>query len=261
MSNQMVYDQGIAVELGLPEAIVISRIYFWQGTDSGKVVGEDRWIFNTIDQWHEQLQELTWNRVKVTLQRLERLGVLKTDRLHPNPSVRTKWYALDYEHPILQKNGYINPTLDALRCAGSKDKNTNIRKSNVASEQKQPIGGNTPFHQLKIHRSIGANVPLPSVKNASLNTVDNTRKNIKTKQQRNRDVESEFEKLPDFQKTEAMQFIKRQMRKSKNRIKYPEAYIRTMKRKILDGEAYNSDRSKFSLTTQDEIDVVIAQLG
>lgn len=86
----------LAVLVGLNEAIFLQQLHYWV-QQSGKERDGRRWIYNTYEEWHEQLpfwSVRTIRRIVGTLE--ERELVVSTTAYNQQRVDQTKWYALDY---------------------------------------------------------------------------------------------------------------------------------------------------------------------
>jgi hypothetical protein len=86
----------LATLAGLNEAIFLQQLHYWI-LRSGKERDGRLWVYNTYDEWQQQLP--FWSRA--TLRRIvngleERGLILSTDAYNASKVDRTKWYALDY---------------------------------------------------------------------------------------------------------------------------------------------------------------------
>jgi hypothetical protein len=111
----------IATALGLSEAFLLQQLHYWLTTNGHWIEGIP-WVYNTAEQWHEQLPFLSISTIRRTLRSLEKqVGIIRSARLSPNKSDRTKWYTIDYD--ALEKR-LAAPT------AASCDQNGQAKKAN-----------------------------------------------------------------------------------------------------------------------------------
>jgi len=91
----------LAVTIGLNEAIVLQQLHFWLRKSKHVIKGR-LWIFNTIDQWHEQFPFFSQSTIRRTLANLEKQHkLITTDRFNKKRYDKTKWYTINYK-PLLK---------------------------------------------------------------------------------------------------------------------------------------------------------------
>ena len=63
----LVINTQLAMKIGLNEAIVLQQLHYWlRDTNSGMECDGVRWIYNTTEQWLEQVQNAPLHQVKMT---------------------------------------------------------------------------------------------------------------------------------------------------------------------------------------------------
>ena len=97
----LVINKELAKVMGLNEAIILQQIEYWinineKSRNSNNFKEGFYWTYNTIDQWQEEFPFWSYNTVKRTLAKLEKLGILITATLNRKGYDRTKWYRIDY---------------------------------------------------------------------------------------------------------------------------------------------------------------------
>ncbi len=88
----------LAVLVGLNEAIFLQQLHYWLLT-SGKERDGRRWVYNTYEEWHQQLpfwSLATLRRIVNGLEGQVPPLVLSTTVYNQHRVDRTKWYTLDY---------------------------------------------------------------------------------------------------------------------------------------------------------------------
>ncbi len=101
---------GLAVVVGLHEAIVLQQIHYWMSPKrrSGRVIDGRRWVFNSYTQWREQFPFWTEKAIGNAVRSLESQGVLESRQdLNAIGSDRRKWYSINYDHPAFQGIGSL----------------------------------------------------------------------------------------------------------------------------------------------------------
>ena len=130
----------LATLAGLNEAIFLQQLHYWL-VRSGKERDGRLWIYNTYDEWREQLP--FWSRA--TLRRIvngleERGLVISTDGYNQTKVDRTKWYTIDYA----AVDHLLEPADDMLTLSTSTDQDEQVDDHNVSSSVPETTSENTP---------------------------------------------------------------------------------------------------------------------
>ena len=82
---------------GKSGALLLSQLHYWLSKDNslGCNYQGNRWIYNTAEEWGEQLQ-LSARYVRQLFAKFTNLGIVKVAKLHKIKSVRTNYYSIDY---------------------------------------------------------------------------------------------------------------------------------------------------------------------
>lgn len=103
MSKRLLIDErpilvtpGLAVRIGLNEAIFTQQMHYWLDTQSGKEILGRRWIYNTYSEWNKQFPFWSDSTLRRTVYSLERQGILLSRTETENNGIR-KYYSLDYD--------------------------------------------------------------------------------------------------------------------------------------------------------------------
>ncbi len=87
---------GLAVLIGLNEAIVLQQLHYWLGKSKNELDGH-QWVYNSYEQW--QAQDFPFWHVN-TIQRLfgglEKQGIVLSRRMEAQGWNQRKWYTIDY---------------------------------------------------------------------------------------------------------------------------------------------------------------------
>ena len=94
----------LAAALGLHEAILLQQIHYWLKTKPHEYEGR-MWVYNTYEQWHEQLLFLTPKQIRNAIDNLEGKGLLTHGHHNKKGYDRTKWYTIEY--PKLSEYGTL----------------------------------------------------------------------------------------------------------------------------------------------------------
>ena len=96
----MVFQPKLAKFLGLNEAIILNQIHYW--LEKKKHIIEGRpWVYNTYEDWQEQICFLCVSTIKKGIKKLEGMGIVIASSFNRSKMDKTKWYTIDYE--VLQK--------------------------------------------------------------------------------------------------------------------------------------------------------------
>jgi len=87
----------LASEFGIAEAIILQQIHYMsQQTDKGITRNGHKWVYNTLEDWHNKLSCWSIATVERTITKLKKLGIILVDRLGKKKSDRTNYYRIDY---------------------------------------------------------------------------------------------------------------------------------------------------------------------
>ena len=86
---------GLALTLGLNDAIILQQLHYWLGRSKHLHDGEP-WVFNSLAEWHEQFPWWSEDTISRALARLSRKGIVKRAHHSANKWDRTLWYGIDY---------------------------------------------------------------------------------------------------------------------------------------------------------------------
>lgn len=94
----------LAKAIGLNEALVLQQLHYW--LDPRRGIGKEqdgrRWVYNTYEQWQEQFPFWSTRTIQNIMLGLEKAELIEsTDRFNRDSRDRTKWYTINYGHPVL----------------------------------------------------------------------------------------------------------------------------------------------------------------
>jgi hypothetical protein len=95
--NTLLVPPEIASVIGMKESVVLNQIHYWLQKGSGKVIDGIRWIYNTIQDWTDQLKCLSFNQVRRALEHLEDLQIVKSCKPWKSEWNHKKAYTIDYD--------------------------------------------------------------------------------------------------------------------------------------------------------------------
>ena len=86
---------GLAVALGLNDAIILQQLHYWLGRSKHLHDGQ-HWVFNSLAEWHEQFPWWSEDTIGRALARLTKRGIVLRGNHAVNKWDRTLWYGIDY---------------------------------------------------------------------------------------------------------------------------------------------------------------------
>ena len=92
----IVFQPSLAKLIGLHEAIVLQTLRFWCGQKKcGKVVDDERWIFNTAEQWREfSFPFWSARTIGEIFRTLESMGLVKSKQFDLKAGKAMKYYTI-----------------------------------------------------------------------------------------------------------------------------------------------------------------------
>ena len=87
---------GLALLVGLSEAIFLQQLHYWV-RKSQHVRDGRAWVYNTYEEWGQQFPFWSRNTLERTIKSLEAQGAVLTANYNQHPMDRTKWYSIDYD--------------------------------------------------------------------------------------------------------------------------------------------------------------------
>ncbi|WGL96526.1 conserved phage C-terminal domain-containing protein [Arsenophonus nasoniae] len=150
----------LAARIGLNESLVLQQVQYWlTETDSGIKHEGRRWIYNTFEKWLEQFPYFSEKTLKRAFTSLKKIGVLSIEQLNKRNHDRTNYYAINYDHEVLNDHFDVDE-----KPAKPARKPSKIR-----------IGQNDPIEQAKTDSSSGSNWPDRQSQNDPMDKVKMTR--------------------------------------------------------------------------------------
>jgi DnaD and phage-associated domain len=135
--NLMVFQPKLAKLLGLNETIILNQIHYWLEKKKN-IIDERPWVYNTYENWQEQICFLSVSTIKKAIKKLESMGIVIASNFNRSKIDKTKWYTIDYE--ALQKfyetenNQYKNEKLSEDKISQTLDKNNQRTDMNEPSK-------------------------------------------------------------------------------------------------------------------------------
>lgn len=139
----LLVDRRLAVIIGLNEALILQQIHYWVRKKTGGIEHKgERWVFNSLEKWHEQFPFWSQDTVKRALASLKARGLLRVEKLAEVGRDRTNYYTIDYKQVALLEAGNLPQCIGANCTNGS--------------------GQSAPMDQGSLHQSIGADCTDPN---------------------------------------------------------------------------------------------------
>ena len=87
----------LAAEFGLLEAAFLQQLHYSSLQDKiGIRHSGHKWVYNTLDQWHDQLPCWSIASLERAITKLRKLGIIHIQQLSQHRSNRTNYYRIDY---------------------------------------------------------------------------------------------------------------------------------------------------------------------
>lgn len=136
----LVVNPALAVRLGLNEAILLQQVHYWL-TDTAAGIEYDgkRWIYNTLEGWHEQFPFMSLSTIKRGFASLKKQGVLRIEQLSDDKHNKTNYYSIDYAARAITDEVKLTPS--------------------NGSDCTNGTGQIEPMEQVNLDRSMGSNWP------------------------------------------------------------------------------------------------------
>jgi hypothetical protein len=107
----IMFDEALAIEYGVDEAIFISNLYFWirKNEANEKHFYDGRtWTYNTFQAWCALFPFWSEKQVRRIVKRLSDCGAILTGNYNKIAFDRTLWYALSDEALSICRNGHMH---------------------------------------------------------------------------------------------------------------------------------------------------------
>lgn len=96
----LVLQPGLACAVGLNEALFIQQLHYWMrfNLKAGRGMYQGRvWVYNTLEQWHEQFPFWSRSTLQRTIKRCVDAGLADKEMLASDSRDRTLSYSLNYQ--------------------------------------------------------------------------------------------------------------------------------------------------------------------
>lgn len=87
----------LAKQLGTNAAMILQQIHYWSQKKCGSIIDGVRWIYNTYQQWQEQLPFLSVSTIKRAIAKLKDLKLILVERHDKSEWNQRNYYCINYE--------------------------------------------------------------------------------------------------------------------------------------------------------------------
>lgn len=142
----------LAEAVGLNASIVLQQLRYWLAK-SRHIHDGQPWVYNTYEQWQEQFPWWSKRTIQTVILNLENDGLILTrSDLNAHASNRTKWYAINYDHPILrQRTDPDGHDEEVARDHRAGSASSSMDRDYTTTETTPPVGGHTPKRMPKTY--------------------------------------------------------------------------------------------------------------
>ena len=99
------------------ESILLNQILYWISKCGRELAGqEEKWIYNSLAEWHKQFSYWSMYKLRKTIKSLEDLGLIKSIKINAKRWNHTKWYTVNYSeyNKLLKKLKTEDPINESL---------------------------------------------------------------------------------------------------------------------------------------------------
>ena len=104
----VVVQERLVKVFGLDRAVFIQKLHYWLNTESGVIIDRRRWVYNTLEQWHNQSPWWSARTIRRIISDLEELKVIVSAKINVELGDHTKWYTIDYGVMNQLEKNYID---------------------------------------------------------------------------------------------------------------------------------------------------------
>jgi len=143
----------LALTIGVSEALFLGRLHYWLDPKRNRnQKGDHFWVYNTLEQWHQQMPFFSVSSIKRIIEKLKKYNLIIISNWPCNQFTRMLSYTINYEqltklHAEMHANPHISPSaqIDPLE-----EVNLTFPKRSKWSD---PLGQIEPMDQLNLSRS------------------------------------------------------------------------------------------------------------
>ena len=95
--NPLLISNALSDAVGFNESVFLRQLHYWLER-SNNVIDGVKWVYNTYQQWHEQISFRSVSTLKRVVKNLRDMGVITTTDKHNFLCTdRTLWYTINYD--------------------------------------------------------------------------------------------------------------------------------------------------------------------
>lgn len=122
----------LAVKIGLNRAMFLQQLHYWLQKPGAHDLDGGRWIYNTLEGWHEQFPFWSAEAIRKICAGLKERGlIVTTTEYNRRRSDRTLWYTIDYD----ALNALLEPGLEPEEASPEAE---NDQPENIPEAPDQP---------------------------------------------------------------------------------------------------------------------------
>lgn len=87
----------LAKEIGVNEAIFLQQLHYWLTSSSAKEINGRLWVYNTQEEWQEQLSCFSFRTMQRIIKSCKDKGLIEFNTFNKLSYDRTKWYTINYD--------------------------------------------------------------------------------------------------------------------------------------------------------------------
>ena len=123
----------LAPKIGLNEAIFIQQLHYWLNRSTNYIKNRI-WVYNTIDDWHNQFPFWSVTTIRRIITSLEKKKLIITANYNKINIDRTKWYTIDYSALDELENKDTAMDTNKSSCNNNTENSENDLNSNEQSK-------------------------------------------------------------------------------------------------------------------------------
>lgn len=161
----------LAKAIGLHEAIFLQQLHYWIRI-SRFIRNERKWVYNTYEEWLNQLKYLSLPTLKRAIKSLKTQKLLYVERFDRLRSNQVNYYSINYDtlNEIEEGMGGVVRTKEEIES-----------NSSGGSSWSNPVAQHEPIGQVKMNSSSSAQDEPMYTREYQENTQENTKGSIKKK--------------------------------------------------------------------------------
>lgn len=135
------FDIEVAEQTSIEFAIILNNLIFWidvNRLNNRNYYDGRHWMYNSISSFQKQFPYMTPYTIKKVLGQMEEMGCIYTGNYNEDKRDRTKWYAINYDHPLLQ-NLTSSSTTNQKNPVGKKGQMQKSKTTNGEIENDSPL--------------------------------------------------------------------------------------------------------------------------